>query len=415
VLYDAGMVTNPQAGSFNPHQPPYDVDAHPYNYSDMTGFNERVVNPTFQPFKGYWIVISDGGVTNEFWQRVTWDATLTNGCSVEAFVRAADARTNLSLGTFVAVSNNAPLTGVNGRFVELRLALTRDDPSKQPTVSDVTLYGIVPSFNSDAWLDDASADETQNATFSPYVAGPGPLTYQWYVQYPWMNDWDWTLVPGATNSEFIMTNVDSWVGGYLDSDDTFHWTRTSVFVTDATGESLWLGPASLYVWPLPIGIPSLGSASRYPAIIDVFGQPTNLSKLKVTLFNLTHGRSSDLNILLVSPSGTNIMLMSHAGGTNALSEANLVFKADGSAPPSSDRIPSGQTSYYEPSNYGPYGQSTPLPGAPAGRYSTDFGDLAGGDPNGFWRLYIYDDRSGMTGQVSGSSAQGTWQLHLEFQ
>jgi hypothetical protein len=41
------------------HQEPYKVAAHPYNYSDMTGFNERVVNPTFKPFKGYWLVVND--------------------------------------------------------------------------------------------------------------------------------------------------------------------------------------------------------------------------------------------------------------------------------------------------------------------------------------------------------------------
>jgi hypothetical protein len=30
----------------------------------MTGFNERVVNPGMKPFKGYWIVVNDSGMSN---------------------------------------------------------------------------------------------------------------------------------------------------------------------------------------------------------------------------------------------------------------------------------------------------------------------------------------------------------------
>jgi hypothetical protein len=373
--------------------------AHPYNYSDMTGFNVRVVNPSLQPLKGYWMVIHDSGLTNEFWQRVSWTASLTNGCSVEVYVRAADDRVALARNTFTAVSNNVPSAGVNGRYLELRVAMTRNDATNDPALYDLTLYGFPSTFGTDTWLDDVWTNELQSGVFSPVIVGPQPMTYQWYVQYPWMKEWDWTLAVGATNAQFTITNVDSWVNS----------TMVMVLVTDATGESLWLGPAALDVVPLTIVIPgsgSSGAASRYPATINVFGLPTNLGSVIVTNWDLSHQHPGDIDLLLVSPSGTNVMLMSHVGGTNAVSDANLVFQQYYLQPSPSDPLRSGQTSFYQPSNYG---GRTNLPGAPSGPYSTNLDDLIGTNPNGTWELYIYDEYQGGVGQLY------FWRLGFTFQ
>jgi subtilisin-like proprotein convertase family protein len=337
---------------------------------------------------------------------------------VEVYIRAANDRGTLARADYLAASNGVPVTGVNGRYIEVRLALTRTNAAQLPAVHDLTLHGLSSSFNSDAWLDDVPAYETQDAHFWPYVIGPEPLTYQWYVQYPWMNSWEWKEVTGGTNWEYVLTNVDSWVGGYLDGNDNFHWTRTSVLVTDAAGESLWLGPARLDVWPLLIGIPAAGSsgaASRYPATINVFGQPTNFSNVSVTvsLWNLTHQHSADLDILLLGPSGASVMLMSHVGGTNNVTDANIRFQQYQALPSELGRLVSGS---YQPSNYG---QISELPHLglnppPNGPYSTNLTALSQANPNGVWKLYLYDDHAGGAGSMSGSS-QGTWQLRLDFQ
>jgi hypothetical protein len=384
-------------GDGSEHEAPYNVAAAPYNYSDMTGFNNRVVNPAMKPLKGYWTVIDDCGIIGEVWNRISWNATLTNDCSVEVFVRATDDRQALANELFVPATNNVTLTGVKGRFIELRLAMIRDDANQQPLLNDLTLHGTSSGFNSDAFLDDTWAYETQDAVFSSDFTAPGPMSYQWFVQYPWTNQW--TLVPGATNSSLVMSNVDSFVD----------LTWASVLVTDVTGESLWLGPAELWVVPSTIIIPgssSSGPASRYPATINVFGQPTNMANVTVKLWSLSHGHSADVDILLVSPSDKKIMLMSDVGGTNGVSHANLFFHEGWSSPPVIYPIPSGD-SYYKPSNYG---QITQLTNAPAGPYSIHLDDLAGDDPNGVWKLYIYDDHQGGIGQL-----QDSWQLDFTFQ
>jgi hypothetical protein len=389
------------------HTSPYNLEAQPYNYSDMTGFNVRVVNPSLKPLKGYWMVVNDSGNAGQLWNKVSWtaDAAATNGCSVEVCVRASDDRNGLGSEVFVPATNNVFFPSIRGRFIEVRLAMTRDDPSKEPVVYDLTLYGESSGFAGDYFLDDARANETQDGTFVANIVGAEPMGYQWFRLYPW--ETNWVQVAGATDSTFVITNVDSWVD----------WTMASVLVTNGNGESLWLGPAFLEVRPSLMDLPvsgSSGPATRYPAAINVFGQPTNLDNVTVTLSGLGHTRSADLRILMVTPSNKGIMLMSNVGGTNGVTGATIVFgRGFGNPPPTSGPIASGVTSYYLPSNYG---QVTAMPTLgtnppPSGPYSINLSDLAGDDPNGVWRLYIYDSQApGGVGQLTGS-----WWLDLTFQ
>ena len=389
-------------GDGSMHAAPYNQAAAPYNYSDMTGFNNRVVNPGGQPLKGYWMVIDDSGQTNCFWRKVSWtdNLPLTN-CAVKVLVRASNERMGLGGKPFLEVTNNAPFTGINGRYLEVRVALMRESATNNPVLYDLTLHGRSTAFE-DWFLDDEVAFETDDATFVPLVIGPGPFAYQWYALYPWAYDWE--ALPGQTNATLTLTNLDSWD----------HTNRFGVEVRNATGESLFVGPALLWVEPLPITIPSSGAASRYPATIDVFGQPTNgLIRVEVWLDRLSHNRPQDLDILVVSPSGHKIILMSDAGGTNAVTDATLVFhgRTDNLAseyPPEQGPIPSDQESHYWSRNYGE--SETQVPGAPGPPYLEDLDAIQGANPNHGWSLYLYDDQTGATGALSGS-----WRLKLFFE
>jgi subtilisin-like proprotein convertase family protein len=53
-----------------------------------------------------------------------------------------------------------------------------------------------------------------------------------------------------------------------------------------------------------------------------------------------------------------------------------------------------------------------MPGTPAGFYSTSLDDLVGTNPNGTWKLYIYDDHSGTVGV---GKLKHSWQLNFFFQ
>ncbi|HEY9173318.1 MAG TPA: hypothetical protein VI136_13615 [Verrucomicrobiae bacterium] len=398
------------------HPAPYNVAAQPYNYSDMTGFNNRIVNPGGQPLKGYWVVVDDSGQTNLVWRKVSWTDNLAQqtNCSVTVLVRASDDRGALLAKPFREVTNNVPFTGLNGRYIEVRVAMTRASATNNLVIYDLTLHGRSSTFP-EGYVDYAwPIHEGDDALFLPVVEAPGPFAYLWYVQYPWMEEWDWTFLPAETNATFLMTNVDTWVDG----------TRVKAQAITATGESVMLEAAELYVGAVGINLPNSGSsgpASRYPATINVFGQPTNFNtvRVEVTVWGLSHTRSADLSVLLVSPLGKQIMLMSNVGGTNGVTGGILRFVQGWSEPTQFDPLqtpgPSPWPRYLGPSNYGQVAQMPQVgsdpPPSHTGIYSVQLYDLELDNPNGHWKLYIYDNVSpGGNGSLTGS-----WDLDFTFQ
>jgi len=288
----------------------------------------------------------------------------------------------------------------------------------------LTVYGTGSGFEGEDYLFGGQADEGEDATFWTDLAGPDPVSYQWFVQYPWTTNM--VLMAGATNSALTFTNVDSWVNGYVDAQDVFHGTQVACLVTNGIGESLYLGPEYLTVDPVRVDIPptnyanSEGPASRYPMTIDVFGMPTNFDNVSitVTLWGFNHTRSADVGILLVSPSGKGITLMSNVGGANGVSHADLLFQDGWSLPTEADPLqtpgPSPWPRELGPSNYGQVSQMPQVgqdpPPLHAGVYSDSLLDLRYDDPNGGWKLYIYDSVLGASGHLDSS-----WQLHFYFQ
>jgi hypothetical protein len=233
------------------------------------------------------------------------------------------------------------------------------------------------------------------------------VLHQWEVRYPWASHWE--LLNAQTNAELLWTNADLWEDG----------TLLGLSVSNAAGEMLWHGPTTLSVYPLAMRLPApantsgLGPAERYPATLNVHGEPTNdLSRVEVTLHNLRHSYPADLDILLVSPAGAKIMLMSHAGGSIAVSNATLVFHPASQGypiPPQFGPISSNGTNDYSIVNYADPGTS--VPGAPSAPYpgTVDALPTTDSNPNGFWRLYIYDHKLGGTGVL-----QDSWGLSFYY-
>jgi trimeric autotransporter adhesin len=152
---------------------------------------------------------------------------------------------------------------------------------------------------------------------------------------------------------------------------------------------------------IPAGAPgtTIGNASPYPATITVAGLPVSGATVRsVTINGFSHSFPGDVDMVLQSPTGTNVILMSDAGGGTDVINANLVF-SDAAAAILPAAILSGT---YKPTNIaGPDNFPPPGPGSITNINPT----LASftGDPNGTWRLFIVDQASGDVGVISNWS------------
>ncbi|HYV31764.1 MAG TPA: DUF11 domain-containing protein, partial [Candidatus Binatia bacterium] len=166
-----------------------------------------------------------------------------------------------------------------------------------------------------------------------------------------------------------------------------------------------------------ITINSFGPASPYPSRIKVADMGGKVTKLTVTISNLTHTFPADIDMLLVGPNGDKVMLMSDAGGTaaqpNPLSNVTLSFDASAPNPiPATARITAGT---YRPANYAGSGTADAFP-APAPQISsldpfpytnTDLSVFNTNSPIGDWQLFVVDDTPGDAGSIGG------WSLSIQ--
>ncbi len=145
-----------------------------------------------------------------------------------------------------------------------------------------------------------------------------------------------------------------------------------------------------------IKIPEQGPATPYPSAIDVSAVGGLVIKATVTLKKFTHSFPHDVNVLLVSPTGNNVLLMSHAGGGHSVTNLTLTFDdAVTNTLPNSDALSSGVT---KPGSFpGTPGFFVPAPPAP---YGSALAGVYGGSPNGTWSLYVFDDAVGDAGNIA---------------
>ncbi len=187
------------------------------------------------------------------------------------------------------------------------------------------------------------------------------------------------------------------IGTLSNSTQTF--SNTAVITIPATGTGATTG----------------APATPYPSNITVSGAPTTISGVTVKLNGFNHTFPGDVDILLVSPTGRNMIIMSDSGSSGVAVNLNITLDDAAAA-----ALPSGvglATGSFRPANYGTVQDPFPAP-APVGPYLTPtpggsdtltsaFAGAPGGNPNGTWSLYVVDDASGDIGNFNGG-----WELAL---
>lgn len=135
------------------------------------------------------------------------------------------------------------------------------------------------------------------------------------------------------------------------------------------------------------------TASLYPSTVTVSGMSGTITKVQVTLKGMAHNFPTDVDMLLVGPTGVKYILMADAGASIATDDRVYTISDDG--PTTLSQLFDNLSGSYKPSN--PDGASDTFPSpAPPGPYasgpSTTLASVFNGtDPNGVWSLYVVDD------------------------
>ena len=165
-----------------------------------------------------------------------------------------------------------------------------------------------------------------------------------------------------------------------------------IIASGAMGQVLTYPNTNAIIFPPGTPVPT-----PYPSVIYVSNVSAAIGSVSVSLRNVSHAVPDHFDILLVGPNDRTVLLMSDAGGANPINSANLTFSATASSSlPDSSQILSGT---YLPSNYESALDTFPAP-APAGPYGATLTAFNGSNPNGQWRLFVYDDTTGVVGSIS---------------
>ena len=165
-----------------------------------------------------------------------------------------------------------------------------------------------------------------------------------------------------------------------------------------------------YINSSGITIPQFGTGTPYPSgilvsgLTNLQGQGLLVTKVTATLNGFAHTFPHDVNVLLASPSGQELILMGHAGGPYSVTNLVLTFADAATQSLPATQLASGT---YLPTDYPP---ADLFPGLPPASTTEELAVFDGLNPNGYWSLYVYDDTEGNSGDIAGG-----WSLGLSVE
>jgi hypothetical protein len=307
----------------------------------------------------------------------TWSVLIEDGCGSDA--TATVAVTEYAVPVASATSNSPVCVGadielqggsdVPGSTFAWTGPLSFSSTDEDPVIAGATLtmsgtYSVVATANG---CSSAPASTSVSVNVTPTAPVVVPTV--------------WSLCPGGS------------------VDITASSTALSTVTFNGGGVSIPAAPNSGGTGASSIGGP-------YPSTIAVSGLPTSgVTVKRVFLNGMAHTFPDDIDILLQSPTGTNVVLMSDAGLSNDLTGENLEIRDDAAGPMSdSGVIPAGAyqcTNYTTTDNWFAPGPGDVTQTAPSLSLFT-------GNPNGTWSLFVSDDAGGDTGSMDG------WAIEFEY-
>lgn len=175
---------------------------------------------------------------------------------------------------------------------------------------------------------------------------------------------------------------------------------------DAGGDYGHIGDWNLEITTTEsIGVPTSGAAAPYPATREVSGLTRPIADVNVKLDGIWATNADALEMVLVSPAGRAVRLLSDVCGSTDIFDRTWTVDDEATAEfPNSGPCPSGS---YRPAQ----GSSSPAiaPPAPAPPYDPSLSAFDGESGNGQWRLFVQNDSASANAIGKGFSLDITQQ------
>jgi subtilisin-like proprotein convertase family protein len=181
---------------------------------------------------------------------------------------------------------------------------------------------------------------------------------------------------------------------------------TATFANPAAIQGKGAAGSGQNATPITVSASGTPTGSVYPSTIGISDVPGQISYLQVTL-NFNHTAPDDLDVLLVSPTGRTVVLMSDAGGYDDLVSLIGFNTTSNAMLPDTTTFSNG---WYAATNHvgnDVAGDFWPAPAPTVADPNAPLTSLIGDSPNGTWKLFVRDDQDQDGGAVT------SWTLSLD--
>lgn len=110
----------------------------PIAHTTLSNNNDHFV-PRTPPNATYISNVIDAGSTWQSWGSIAIDDTVPENSTISYYVKTATSAYNLTLSTFIAISNGSPITSTAGPFIQTASSFTRTSYTIVPQVNSITI------------------------------------------------------------------------------------------------------------------------------------------------------------------------------------------------------------------------------------------------------------------------------------
>lgn len=332
----------------------------------------------------------------------------------------ADATTGPSLCDLVTpVSATLPADANNQPLVQIRIMTTNAVGNDEFVgIDDIVISGITAAtasvqFNAATYSGSESNSAVITVTRTGDTSGASSVTFSTVAGGTALGGSCGTADYVTTSQTVTFTTGETSkpVNVQICSDMTVESTETvNLALTNPSGGTT-LGGQSTAVLnisdaasqnrnPAPITVNGGSPADLYPSTINVSGAPTNVFRIRVTLYDFLATPGNHVDVLLVGPNGAKYLLMGHVGTSASQTvPVTLTFSdAAASVLPTSTPLTGGtflptNCDFIDPFPAG--GPAGPYvdPGCDVGRAAAEtlYGTFGQQNGNGLWSLYVREE------------------------